>query len=258
MKVEKSSEACTKHNAVNAEYISAGLVEAWDPSDAILLQEAKAEQQRQAGKKRHAAMIAIVHAIWEALPENIRSEYIEPKIDPVATGDERGVCLSGQRVDTMTLEACHRSSGYFSSNFAYYWLEMGSYGDRTFVKLNTVLNISPKQITNAVAKLSERYAVRIAQNNRNLAAGQAAVRRTEWLKDSGNVALAKTILDAYHISFYSGEVEVHLDGRVQMDGKILTVAQWQEVAALKLSQKAAMAALFASFKPAPETISSVA
>jgi len=50
MKINMSTEACKAHNVTNADYIAAGLEEAWEPNDEQLKREEKARTEAAAGK----------------------------------------------------------------------------------------------------------------------------------------------------------------------------------------------------------------
>ena len=258
MKVHKSSEECAKFNALNAEYIATGLVEANEPNDQVLANEAKAAAEKAAGVKRFTAKVGILHAIWLALPENLRALYQEPKA--VEGKDDycpTMVSVGNLYLDGITLES-FSGGDRWSSRHSCYRLEIGGYGDGAgrYIKLNAELTISQAQITKAVNKLADKYAQRVAKQNLAKKTADAEALRNDWLKDPDNNKIAQVILGTTFIGWSdASKVSITDDARVTINYETLTVAQWREVAALKLAQQAAMKALKDSFKPATATIS---
>ena len=256
MKVNKTSEECAKFNALNAECIATGLVEANEPNDQVLANEAKAAAEKAAGVKRFTAKIGILHAIWLALPENLRALYQEPKaVEGKDDYRPTMVSVGSLYLDGITLES-FSGGDRWSSRHNYYRLEVGGYGDAgRYIKLNAELTISQAQITKAVNKLADKYAQRVAKQNLAKKIADADALRNDWLKDLDNNKIAQVILGTTYIGWSdTAKISITDDARVTIAYETLTVAQWREVAALKLAQQAAMKALKDSFKPATATV----
>jgi len=93
--------------------------------------------------------------------------------------------------DCVELDAYSRSSSGWSSHFAYYRIVIGSYGDKSILKLNADLTITPKQVAKVVEKMVEKYdAVCVGEGEANgrPAPGSVAEGRGEQQARPGDFA----------------------------------------------------------------------
>lgn len=248
MKIEKSSADCAAHNlAVKCE-IDLGLSEPWEPSENILKQEAKAEAERKAGVQRFQGVLGMFQAIYAALPVNVREIYKEPKtaadIEKQYSGYRMNVAakIDGFVHDNVNIESV--TSGGYSSHHQYWKLIVGGYGDKKWCKLGEGFTISEKQLTKAVECVVERFNVNVAAATRRVEQDQAFKRRSAF------VAAQPDFCRTFDLLIYSDKFHVAADGKVTIGWETFTVDQWRQIAILQDSQKAAMAALKESFKPA--------
>jgi len=248
----QNSVECAEYNKANADAIAMGLLEELAPSAEVLAREAKDAEEKAKGVVRVTNKVALLQRIWNCLPANVRAVYTVPTVEQ-ASRSYNGVSFQtvGYYWDAVELESYSRSSGYrYHSDHAYYRIVVGSYGDKSILKLNADLTITPAQMTKVVAKICERYDVRIAKANMEKAKQTDAQRREAWLKDEANNKLAQTILKTGYVSG-SDKLSVGEDGLVTMGYQTLTVEQWKKVALLMACHATEMKNLYKSFEVTP-------
>lgn len=143
MKVNKTTEACAKRNAENKATIDLGLMEAWEPSDEILRQEA---QQRVQAKSRDE-FLKFCGQFWLLVKAQLSADDAKVYSDK-QRGTSLDYDLEADKANGYYRVGCEiqtRTRGYSSGTKLS--VQVGSYGDQ------------PKRVTyiykpNAIASLA--------------------------------------------------------------------------------------------------------
>jgi hypothetical protein len=241
--VHKSSKDCAAYNTANADAIAMGLMLEWAPDAEIKAREEQAEKERQAGIIRTQQRADLLHAIWLQLPVNVQRHYTDPMVK--VSNRSAGVALMGEGHPPVVVLESYTGNGW-NARHEYYRLCVGDYGDASRLKLNKELTITPEQVQKCVNKIVEKVEAWLEKNKSEQAAAVQSKRNEAWRSDKNNYALACLVLGQDYLD--SRAVTVHEDGRVTMQYKTLTVAQWNQVAQLKVAHAQALKDLFASFE----------
>lgn len=224
MKTSKSTKECNEFNTANADAIAAGMVEAIEPNEEVLACEAKERQGEEAERKEKEAIAAIVKELDMAERSDVRLDF----------------------------EKTHSGGGTWSRGYHTGWRLYvgGRYGsDKKWIAIGegTVLKLTARQKEKALAKIAEVAGIKKAQQDRRTAE-EAALARYKELYNT-NKELIKGITGQSHVSEY-GEQGFHVwaVGRITYKYETYTIAQWEQIVALKREQAAAMKALKDSFK----------
>jgi hypothetical protein len=244
MKVNKSSTECDAHNLRVKAEIDLGLSEAWEPTEQILAQEAAAKKHQEEGFKLAASKKEVLLAVGcVGVADGARygaAGDVKVEIDEVRTGGGRYSLgyVSGWRL--------YVGSRYGSNKGS--WLTVGD---------GATLGINTKQVEKARVKIAAEQACLDAKKAAQLATQSAAQRTADFI--AANPEFCKR---AGQSSFNDGEPyyanwdkRTHYptafialpDGRVQIGSEKFTVAQWEELFALKAAFVSNQNALKASF-----------
>lgn len=232
MKTNKSSNDCREYNTANADAISMGLLEAVEPNDDILAREKAADEARMKREKREAERLAVLKAI-----------------DPSTDGNT----VLG--VDA-TIEAVHTSGSRWSSSHHTGWrLIVGNrYGENKkwlVVGTGTTLQITAKQIENALAKIADVREVQQARDAKYNEEKASQQRYQAFIANDANKSLLMAMTNCSFVSSYGTDhFRVGSDGRLYYNGETFTTDQWRSIVALKSEHAKALAALKATFKNA--------
>lgn len=238
MKISKSSKECAAYNEANKGCIEAGLMESWEPTDAILEQE-KQEVARKQHVEREEAEKAQAMALFAGLnPNGVRLSL------------EKTYSGSGWRYQTHTGWRLIIGDGY------------GRDANKTWavVGVGTSLKvISSRQLSKVREKIQQVAAVMLreqAQRSARMSVAQRtnafAAANPEFCAMVGHSSYnsGETIYSGSGYNrrpFYQTSFFVNEDGSVCIGGQTFTVEQWKQIYALRAEHAAAMKSLMEGF-----------
>jgi hypothetical protein len=227
MKTEKTTVQCKEFNAANAAYIASGLVEAVEPNDTMLLLE------KQTADRAKAQFV-----------EAESKQAVLKQLDPNATNDKAlGVYVR-----------LEKTGGHYGNGCTGWKMIIGGGDNKTWLKIGNgrTLGLDAKQKAKALEKLAAVLEVQDARVVQAQAARTVANRYYEFVRVPRNKELVRGITGQSYVPEVNTLTgfRVEADGRLSCNGETFTVAQWEQVVALRASHAREVRLLKDSFKPA--------
>jgi hypothetical protein len=223
MKIHKTTEECNKYNAENKSAIDCGLMEGYEPDDAMVKEEAE-DKAREAAKFQKAETELDIFKM----------------LDPNTDGAK---CL-GIRVKIN--ETC---SGGWNRKITGHRLKFGDWGCKRWLAIGdgAILGLTEKQKAKAIAILLELQAEYIASKKNNEEFARVAIQKTAWLKVPENEALIKDITGEEYAN--SSVFTLSEDSKFLIYySEKFTIDQWQQIVTFKKQQAADLEAFKNTFK----------
>lgn len=219
--INESSTKCAELNAANAEAIKMGFIEEVQPTKEIL----EKEQRDTATLKNIEVVNTFCKTILSRLSEPARSVYTGETVRNQYWGK---YSFSGPG-PSVEVEAYHSSSGY-RSEFSYWRLNIGSYGDTKRLKIGEKLIFTEELIGKAVLAIEEKVTHQILQHK------EKAQREAKQSEKSLFFKANDEIMKALNLSQYDSAVGGDKwYGNVRV---VATAAQLERLAALLAEFKA--------------------
>lgn len=237
MKVNKTSEACGKFNVMNADSIAAGLMEAWEPDDAMVRQElaSKARASSEEAFKKLAGQfwLLVINALSAddakifKVPQT--TAFLEYHLDDKLVDTKANVYFKTRG----EVEAYNPYGRFSSLGTPKLRIVIGEYGDAE--KRKSILPYKPNDIvklstdTEFAAKVATRVATKIQAN------------RQRYLSNISRESYAKKVAGVYEankaffnsIGNYGSDISVDTDGSITVSLQIKgDIARLKEVVEL--------------------------
>ncbi len=244
MKVRKSTEDCAAYNKLNADMISIGMMEGWEPTDEVLRNEKEAAERDARDKARAEVGAAILQSIWNALPVETRALYAKPEGYKLTLGWGTNWQSLG-RPEHVEVEY-YRSGGYGSRN-SYWRVVIGNYGNKRITQLSGD-KLTLRQLENIVAKLKDAHTAARCKLDHEVAKEAAQKRRSAWLAVPECMELAKQITNSTYVSEYDANLNITAEGLISWKGNVFDAGQWRKIIALRNVHALEMKNLMDSYK----------
>lgn len=172
MKVNKTTEACKAYNETNADAIGSGLMDAWEPDDAMLKQEARQKAQA----KSEADFHRLAGQFWMLVMTHLSAEdakvfempQLHPHLSYLFSNDNPSTTENVYLKSRGEVEAFNSHGRYSSLGTPKLRVVLGEYGDA--IKRKDLLPYKPNDIiklstdTEFAKKVAEKLSARIAAN----------------------------------------------------------------------------------------------
>lgn len=225
MKIYKTTEECNKYNTENKSAIGCGLMEAWEPDDKILKEEADAKAREDAKFQKAKTKLDIL-------------KMLDPNTD--------GARCLGVRVEINEIRSAVTG---FRWRITGYRLKFGDWSCKRWIAMGdgTTFGLNEKQKAKAIAILLELQAEEIAAKKQHDDCIRATFHKQTWLKVPENETLIKDITGRGYADrnmFALNEDSTCLT----CFGETFTVSAWQKIVTFKKQQAVDLEAFKNTFK----------
>lgn len=221
-RVDKSTKDCAAYNAANADAITAGMLEQWEPNDRIVAEEKRAAAEAKERDEKIAKERAVLEAVLAALPDAIRHRYA------ITSLRYRGIAITQTDVYGPSIALENKGVSYSPA-----WrFEVGcGCGQRKFIKLGSQLSITP-EIAAKVAAALVKVRAEIEAEKQRTEAVLARRKQDNERYASGSKMVAENEGVFNHLNWTHLGLELVGDKLHATVSLRLTLEQWRRVAAI--------------------------
>jgi hypothetical protein len=229
--VNKSSKTVAEYNANNKEAIELGLIEAWEVSAAVLEQEKKAAKEQAEAEELAVKKTAVLARLGSRDGKTVSG--VEVEIAPLMTGGDSW------------------RSGYQTGWKL--WIGRRYSDNKKWAKIGdgVKLFITDAQVRTVLTKVAEVGTIQNARTERENKQNNDLARYQAFVATPEGLDLVKGLTNSNYVSDYgTSNLTVNANGTLTYNYETFTVAQWQEIVALRRAQAVAMKALKETFAAA--------